>query len=204
MAVAVVFVVIVASKGRYFGLLLYPDSNSYNCDDVLYDCMGYFNECSYILHDADVDDDGCIKKPHYHVICKKSSSVNLSTIVNRYSKMGVLGNFVYLISSYKQQLRYLIHLDDSEKYQYSFDNITSNVLDLNKYFNQLPEGMLVLNMVDMRLNGSTYRKIIEYSVKNGCYDVFRKNVGVINFVVQEEFGRRLQAVDFREIDIMDF
>lgn len=201
-----VFVVIVAElkKGRYFGLLLYPDSDSYDCDAILYDCMGYFNECSYILHDSDFDGNGEVKKPHYHVVCKKSSSVNLSTIVNRYSKMGVLGNFVYIITSYKQQLRYLIHLDDSEKFQYSVDNIKSNVIDLNKYFNQLPEGLLVLDMVDARLRGASYREVIQSAVRNGCYDVFRKNLGVIQLVAQEEFRKGLAEVDFREIDIFDF
>lgn len=200
-----VFVVTVADlkKGRYFGLLLYPDSESYNCDNVLYDCLGYFNECTYILHDSDVDEDGLLKKPHYHVVCKKSSSVNLSTIINRYSKLGVLGNHIYIISSYKQQIRYLLHLDDFEKFQYDRNSIISNVVDLEKYFNQLPDGLVVLDMVDDRLRGFSYRQLIEKSVKNGTYDIFRKNLGVVQLVVQEEFSRKLQELDFREVDVMD-
>lgn len=200
-----VFVVIVADlkKGRYFGLVLYPDSESYDCDSVLYDCMSYFNECSYILHDSDSDEDGVLKKAHYHVICKKSSSVNFSTILNRYSKMGVLGNHIYIISSYKQQIRYLLHLDDCDKFQYDRDSIVSNVVDLEKYFNQLPEGLVVLDMVDDRIRGFTYRQLIEKSVRNGTYDVFRKNLGVVQLVVQEEFACKLQELDFAEVDIMD-
>lgn len=201
-----VFVAVVADlkKGRYFGLLLYPDSESYNCDEVLYDCMSYFNECSYILHDSDYTEDGEVKKAHYHVICKKGSGVNLTTIINRYGKLGVLANHIYIITSYKQQLRYLLHLDDKDKAQYERDSVVSNVVDLDKYFNQLPEGLVVLNMVDARLCGSTYRQVIQESVKNGTYDVFRKNLGVIQLVVQEEFNRLLSDVDFREVDVMDY
>lgn len=201
-----VFVVVVADlkKGRYFGLLLYPDSESYDCDTVLYDCMSYFNECSYVLHDSDYDENGELKKAHYHVVCKKGSGVNLSTIQNRYGRLGVLSNHIYIITSYKQQLRYLLHLDDKEKYQYDSSQIVSNVVDLNKYFNQLPDGLVVLDMVDARLRGCTYREVIESSVRNGTYDIFRKNLGVIQLVVQEEFSRRLSDMDFREVDVMDF
>lgn len=200
-----VFVAVVADlkKGRYFGLLLYPDSESYDCNAVLYDCMSYFNECSYILHDSDYNEDGELKKPHYHVVCKKGSGVNLTTIQNRYGKLGVLSNHIYIITSYKQQLRYLLHLDDKEKAQYSSDEVESNVVDLAKYFNQKPEGLQVLDMVDERLNGMSYRQIIECAVKNGTYDVFRKNLGIIQLVVQEEFGRELVSHGFIEEDIPD-
>lgn len=195
--------VFVANKGRYFGLLLYSDSDSYDCDSVLKDCMSYFNECSYILHDSDVNEDGEIKKPHYHVVCKKSSSVLLSTIQNRYAKLGVLENFVFIITSYKAQIRYLLHLDDKDKHQYCASAIDSNVVDLNKYFNERPDGLIVLDMVDCRLYGMTYRQIIERAVKDGTYDIFRRNLGIIQLVVQEEFKEYVNEMDFHEVDVYE-
>lgn len=51
-------------KDRKYQGVLYPDSESYCCDDVLNILKSTFPEFAYILHDKDVDENGELKKPH--------------------------------------------------------------------------------------------------------------------------------------------
>lgn len=67
-----------------------------------------------------------------------------------------------------------------------------------------PEGLVVLDFADMRLSGRSYRQLILQSVKDGTYSVLRKNLGVIDLVVQEEFRSFLVDKEWNEYcDITD-
>lgn len=178
-------------KGRNYHFVLYVETESYDIDSVLHDIQSYFNEWAYIVHSHDVfEDTGELKKSHIHVTCRKNSSVLLQTILNRYAKLGVPSNFIELVSSYRAMVRYLTHIDDLDKYQYNFNEIVSNVQDLYRYFNADAEGVSVLKLADLRLEGRSFRQIIEYAVSQGIYDVFRKNYGIISLVVQDDLARR--------------
>lgn len=52
-------------KDRKFQGVLYPDSESYCCDDVLNVLKSTFPEFAYILHDKDTDENGGIEKVPY-------------------------------------------------------------------------------------------------------------------------------------------
>lgn len=58
---------------RRIGFVLYPDSEIYNCDEILTNLQVAFvnddkTQCAWILHDKDVyESTGELKKPHYHV-----------------------------------------------------------------------------------------------------------------------------------------
>lgn len=52
-------------KDRKFQGILYPDSESYCCDDVLNVLKSTFPEFAYILHDKDTDENGELKKTSY-------------------------------------------------------------------------------------------------------------------------------------------
>lgn len=66
---------------------------------------------------------GTPKKPHFHVLIKYSSKKSLLQFENdmRYLNSSVPAE---AISNYIGMFRYLVHVDDPDKYQYSIDDIT--------------------------------------------------------------------------------
>lgn len=47
-----------AKKIRNFSGVLYPDSESYNCDEVISRIKSKFKQWAFCLHDMDVNDEG--------------------------------------------------------------------------------------------------------------------------------------------------
>ena len=68
---------------RKFTAIVYPDATDYTgtCEDVLHRVEEWgFPEWAYILHDRDKNPDGTPKKPHYHIVVKKTSPTSLITV----------------------------------------------------------------------------------------------------------------------------
>lgn len=106
-------------RSRCWITLVYPES----CVD---DWKNYLKD-NYVpcfispLHDKDVDVDGNLKKAHYHVLfCfeNKKSFKQIQKIVRR---IGGVGCFIG--HSKKGYSRYLCHLDDADKHQYSTEEV---------------------------------------------------------------------------------
>ena len=53
-------------KIRNFSGVLYPDSESYNCNEVIDRIKSKFKQWAFCLHDMDVNDEGELKKAHIH------------------------------------------------------------------------------------------------------------------------------------------
>lgn len=171
-------------KRSVFMLEVYPDSDTYNYEDVLARCRS-FNEWVYILHDKDVNSNGELKKAHYHVVIRTVPSL-LSTIVN---KTGVPSNYIKIDRQFRWAVRYLRHIDDVSKYQYPIESVVSNLEDVGKYYRVLSEVSLVIDMAEMRSNGSTWFDLLNYSKENNCYDVLRRNWSFISTIVNEVNGQ---------------
>lgn len=109
------------SKKRSFAFLLYPESCSKNFKSVLAD-TGY--EIFYILHDKDILEDGTPKKPHYHVqiIFENPRS---DRKIRKLSLMCGGNGYLETLDSVRGYARYLLHLDNPEKYQYDVSEIHS-------------------------------------------------------------------------------
>lgn len=165
---------------RLFTGTLYPDSSTYNCDDVLSLIKLKFKDWAFITHDCDTDENGELKKPHIHWVgrCdprKVSSCANI---------LGLKPNEIEIGRDFKALIQYLIHLNDPDKFQYSPDAVTSNISDIGKYFVRLSEGQLVKDLASAKCKMSWY-DLIQYAVENDCYDVLRRNLGIIKLVWDE-------------------
>lgn len=107
----------------------------------------------------------------------------LSTILNKFD--GLTANFIEVSHEFKWCLRYLCHLDDPEKFQYSSELIHHNIQDINLYLRVLPEWYYVNEMINLRFDGKAWKDIFNYSCQNSCFDVFRRNLGIISKVTEE-------------------
>ena len=99
-----------------------------NIEQILELVRSYSSKYYYILHDSDVDmETGELKKAHYHVIMTFKTPRKLGTVSNYFINFKELQlNSFEKIRNIDGAKRYLIHLDDADKYQYDSSNIVSN------------------------------------------------------------------------------
>ena len=101
--------------GVPFAVSLLHDKDVYEHDE--------FNEDGSLKHRA-----GDIKKPHFHVFIKFSGGTTWKTVFERVAKpLGLVLSPIpqkCLAFSEVTALRYFLHMDDPEKYQYGIDNLS--------------------------------------------------------------------------------
>lgn len=180
---------------RLFTGVLYPDSQSYDFLSVVDLIKHRFKEWAMCVHDQDVDDDGNLKKLHLHWVgrCDPRKVSSCAKI------LGLKENEIEIGRDFKLLVQYLIHFNDSDKFQYSVESVESNIPDIAKYFRNLSEGQLVKDLASAKMRMSWY-DLIQYAVENDSYDILRRNLGIIKLVWEEspEYSYR----NFRERDMM--
>jgi len=73
------------------------------------------------LHDSDINPTGEPKKPHFHVMAMFEGKKSQEQVKEYFSTFGGVGCEV--INSIRGYSRYLCHLDNPEKHQYSIDDV---------------------------------------------------------------------------------
>ena len=85
------------------------------------------------LHDKDVNPDGEMKKPHYHIVLRYSSNKSYNQVCKDIEPFN--GSIPQKIKSMKGQIRYLVHADNAEKAQYKqSDILVIGGWDITQYF----------------------------------------------------------------------
>ena len=93
---------------------------------------------AYCLHDKDFKEDtGELKKVHIHLLLKFPQQVNYNTIIKECADNGItLGvNQFANVNNYNSAIRYLIHYDNKDKFQYEKSSIINNLSNIDKFFN---------------------------------------------------------------------
>lgn len=137
---------IVSQDGRYrdFCFVGYPES--FPIDWI--DRLNKFNlEWAFCLHNRDCDDNGEVKKEHVHGIIhfdgKKSKEQVSAIFIMSGVAPGIAGykdgtsniNLVVPCHNKRGSVRYLIHYDDKDKFQYQKSDIrVFGGFDIEKYF----------------------------------------------------------------------
>lgn len=154
-----------AKQARKFSGTFYPDSETYNADDVIQTIQEYFDEWAWIIHDKDVDENGELKKPHVHWVGSIANPVPLTTIANR---LTVPEQFVEFVKSWKGSIRYLVHASNPEKAQYDVEAVHAN-FEVGKFIARGPEVQLIMILKHIDENpGIDFRELIMWAAENGC------------------------------------
>ena len=103
-------------RSRAHVLLLYPDCESH-VEAVKKIEKSY--DYAMILHDKDSDENGELKKPHWHIVLRFGQAVWSSAICK---ELGIEENYIEKPRSFDNALLYLVHFNDSDKYQYNPDD----------------------------------------------------------------------------------
>jgi len=119
-----------ASRTRCFASVVYPESAPDNWIDILRSF--HVNALISPLHDKDVNpDSGEIKKPHHHIELLFDGPKTREQAQVIFDAIGGVG--LEVLNSVRGYARYLCHLDNPEKAQYSPDDVT--VIGNEDYFN---------------------------------------------------------------------
>lgn len=167
-------------KFRSFAGTLYPDSESYDCEHLLSVIRSKFIDWAYILHDRDTDENGVLKKPHFHWVGRATPRC-LSVVA---SFLGLPENNIEVVKNFDNVVCYLIHLNDIDKYQYSPDDVVSNFSNIGQLLRRRSEGQIVKDLASAKMHKSWY-DLVQYAVETDSYDVLRRNLGVIRLIWEE-------------------
>lgn len=119
-------------KKRNWTFELYDDSCANDWEEYLVSTGIPF---AYAYHDKDVNPTGEPKKPHYHVLICYDGPTTYNQVLEVGKRVGCANSIIQPVGSVRGIIRYFIHLDNPEKYQYS-DSIVQcrNGFDPKDYY----------------------------------------------------------------------
>lgn len=108
-----------AGRTRNFATIVYPESAPADWKTILQDTK--VEAFISPLHDSDLNPDGTQKKPHYHVLIMFENVKTNDQASDFIDKIGGVG--LEKLGSLRGYARYLCHMDNPEKHQYSPDAV---------------------------------------------------------------------------------
>lgn len=171
-------------KTRNVEFIFYEIEDVYNAITI---CNKNDFEYAYIRHDKDLFDNlEDFKKTHYHFQVYNEYQKELTTWGRLFD---VNMARVQKISNKKSAIRYLIHADNNDKFQYDIVDIFSN-FEIIKYFDKLVsdencEIDLIFTYIEFHKRRITTKEIIDYVLDNNIWGTFRRNYSIIKDLLSE-------------------
>lgn len=155
--------------------MLYPESN-YDSDGILSVIFQYKSTKKYffILHDQDLDEDGNLKKPHYHVYQNfGKASIKIESVAKWF---GIQENYVERVKGRMVDvIRYYTHEKEPEKHQYSYDDITAN-FDIMAVLEEESEKVDKADLIERCSNGTITRRNFYQFIDAQTYVKYQKTI----------------------------
>lgn len=192
-------------KGWYFTLELYPDSTSYDCGNIIETAKVKCQEFAYILHGNDVwtaqdvekwDREnpgkpfpyqlGTDKKAHIHLVVKFDNSKELGFVART---LGIDSRFVQKVESRSGMMRYLLHKDNPEKYQYPVTDLITNIPNFEgKYLKETDSTMKACSLLEFIITCPrklTISEVAVWATQNLVWDEFRRGQHIFTAIIFE-------------------
>lgn len=118
-------------RTRNWNVIVYPESAPENWRDIL--DQEHIKWVESPLHDSDINPTGEKKKPHWHIVLMFDSNKTYEQVKAITDQLNTV--VPQKCNSVEGSVRYMIHIDNPEKFQYNRDDIVvhGNV-DISKYF----------------------------------------------------------------------
>lgn len=169
-------------RAKVCNTILYPDSEAYNCDEVLR-VVKSLPGCEWyaVKHDCDTDENGELKKEHIHVVMRFDQ---VRTFFALAKDLGIEENMIERSKgTFKYAVRYLIHADQTEKYQYDISTIFGNG-DPAIYFSADSDekGMILMDSI-YEGKCRTIKALYDFAKEIGAWSEFRRGFSMYNSVM---------------------
>lgn len=167
---------------RNIELVLYDYNRVLEVIDI---CNKNNFDYAFILHDSDLKDDGSIKKSHYHFQIFFNDKKSLSAWAKIFN---CKNNEVEKIKDKKSAIRYLIHCDNNEKYQYDISEIVST-FDVNPYFKTKSDEnfdiKLITDFISSCCGKIKFYQLKDFVLNNNLWASYRRSYSIIRDLVFE-------------------
>lgn len=160
--------------------ILYPDSHSYNCDEIIAQLIDFWPEWAFIEHNKDKCDDGTFKVRHVHFLGRNPELTKFSaeSLSKRFFPLKPT-DFEH-IKNWRVAVRYLRHLDQPDKESYSADLVCSNIW-LDSYWSKPDEtdqARAILSYLSDHGGIVSMSQILDYVLSNNLYGAFRRGFSI--------------------------
>jgi hypothetical protein len=174
---------------KKYSIVCYPESC--NIEEGLLYFKDVLESYAYILHDRDYDDEGNLKKPHYHLYMEFSKPINSNTICNHFN--------VKIWESVKNTdgvIQYMTHKRYTNKTQYESKEIKSFNIDVETICEKMQscanneQETLILILMYIKTNECDFCDLLEFILNNGYYYTYRNNYSIIKDYMNDYRKRR--------------
>lgn len=174
-------------RSKYYSLVLYPneDATHKSCIDYISSHFDY----ALIKHNCDLKDNSLeLKKEHYHVVIAFKNYRYLNSLIE---ELNISSNYIETSNSLESALKYLIHFDNKEKYQYSIDDVSGTLKEKLRFYvdkaqrtGESSETLLILETIDSM--GYIYLKeFMTFICENDLYSTYRRNYIAFKDIITE-------------------
>lgn len=136
--------------------------------------------------------ENCYKKPHIHVVYRHPYDVFKGSIVRRFPNLE--SNLIQAVESVEGVYRYLVHLDDPEKHQYSPNDVFGDTATFYKYYQMtdtlgehiaIPMILDILDNWDWSQGKPTFSKVVRICCEQGLYGYLRQGGALFTNIIKE-------------------
>lgn len=185
------------SEKRYrnFMILLYPEWGSYA--DVLQDIKGSFKNYAYIKHMPEELE----KKEHVHLLLSLDNPRSIESLSKR---LQIDKRFIQSVKSLRASCRYLIHMDNEEKFQYALDQVIISKSFHNTFFksfddllsdDEVLESIFAFLDSHKGLNAIILEvELTKYVCSNGFERVFKRYYNTITKYISFSSGNKVNII----------
>lgn len=175
---------------RYVRYITITDNDPANWDKIIKVAKSSYKYYWYIFHDSDTDDNGQIKKKHLHLVCYDSSPSTIKKAISNFEGC-TLPNLVEACRNGRAMLRYLIHLDDKDKFQYESKQVQTN--NMTQFLNAIQDTGSVTSLFE------DYEKVRTAQISVGEFiEKYKEHVSGMNFYQQLQTFKLLTTIKYKE------
>lgn len=144
--------------------------------------------CVGVLHDRDKEDDGSIKSPHYHILIRFDKPTTIGSVEKIIPNHP--SNLIQFVKSFKGACRYLLHLDNPEKAQYTIDELVGNVQIAKRHCRtddiEEVEILKIVDYIHSKKEYLLYYEVLQWCCEEHLYSTYRRNAYTINKIIDQK------------------
>lgn len=155
------------AKSRSWSIIVYPESTPKDWREILDN--EHIEWVESPLHDKDTNPDGEIKKAHWHILLIYDGPTTFNNVLGLAEKLNA--PIPQKVASARGLVRYMIHMDNPEKYQYDRSEIVGHGgVDIESFFNLTATNRLdVLKEISLYIKENqvtSFADLVFYAIEN--------------------------------------
>lgn len=172
-------------RSRTWNCLLYPENAEHmEALDKIRSAEDF--DWVSVLHNCDTDENGELKKEHYHLILKfKNPTENYALA----KKLGIQVNYLERTKSWKDSAKYLLHTGCLDKFQYANEcldgPLTDKVLRLLHPQEEGGAALQIAEMIDSFDGYLTTSGLVKMVCEAGLWSYYRRAQNTFGSILRE-------------------